>query len=53
MASQKVTLGEATYEIRRTFTGTRPVSELIALRYFQGLPQKGNASFDRKPRKEV
>lgn len=38
MEQQETTMGQVTYELRRVFQGTRPLSELIADRLAQNIP---------------
>ena len=38
MEPQTVTIGQATYELRRTFQDTRPLVELMAERLAQKIP---------------
>ena len=38
MEQQTITMGQVTYELRRVFQGTRPLSELIAERLAQSIP---------------
>ena len=38
MEQQTVTMGQVTYELRRVFQGTRPLSELMAERIAQNIP---------------
>ena len=38
MEQQTITMGQATYELRRVFQGTRSLSELMAERIFQNIP---------------
>lgn len=38
MEPQIITIGEASYELRRVFQGTRPLTELIAERLVQNIP---------------
>ena len=38
MEPQTVTIGQATYELRRAFQGTRPLMELMAERMVQKIP---------------
>ena len=38
MEQQTITIGQATYELRRVFQGTRPLSELMAERIVQNIP---------------
>lgn len=35
---QQITMGQATYELRRVFQGSRPLSELMAERIAQNIP---------------
>lgn len=37
MEQQTVTIGQVTYELRRVFQGTRPLSELMAERIAQNI----------------
>ena len=37
MEQQTITMGQVTYELRRVFRGTRPLSELIAERLTQNI----------------
>lgn len=38
MERQTITMGQVTYELRRVFQGTRPLSELMAERLAQNIP---------------
>lgn len=38
MEQQTITIGQVTYELRRVFQGTRPLSELMAERLAQNIP---------------
>ena len=38
MEQQTITMGQVTYELRRVFQGTRPLSKLIAERLTQNIP---------------
>ena len=38
MDPQTVTIGQATYELRRAFQGARPLTELMAERLAQNIP---------------
>ncbi len=38
MEQQEITIGQVTYELRRVFQGTRPLSELMAERIAQNIP---------------
>ena len=38
MEQQTITMGQVTYELRRIFQGTRPLSELMAERLAQNIP---------------
>ena len=38
MEQQTITMGQVTYELRRVFQGTRPLSELMAERLGQNIP---------------
>ena len=38
MEQQTITMGQVTYELRRVFQGTRPLSELMAERIVQNIP---------------
>ena len=38
MEQQEITMGQVTYELRRVFQGTRPLSELMAERLAQNIP---------------
>ena len=38
MEQQTVTIGSATYELRRAFQGARPLAELMAERLAQNIP---------------
>lgn len=38
MEQQEITMGQVTYELRRVFQGTRPLSELMAERLTQNIP---------------
>ena len=38
MEQQTITMGQVTYELRRVFQGTRPLSELMAERIDQNIP---------------
>lgn len=38
MEQQTIIMGQATYELRRVFRGTRPLSELMAERITQNIP---------------
>ena len=38
MEQQTITMGQVTYELRRVFQGTRPLSELMAERLAQNMP---------------
>lgn len=38
MEQQTITMGQATYELRRVFQGTRSLSELMAERIVQNVP---------------
>lgn len=38
MEQQEITIGQVTYELRRVFHGTRPLSELMAERLAQNIP---------------
>lgn len=38
MEQQEITIGQVTYELRRVFQGTRPLSELMAERLAQNIP---------------
>lgn len=38
MEQQTIPMGQVTYELRRVFLGTRPLSELMADRLAQNLP---------------
>ena len=38
MEQQTITMGQVTYELRRVFQGTRPLSELIAERLARHIP---------------
>lgn len=38
MEQQTITIGQVTYELRRVFQGTRPLSELMAERFAQNIP---------------
>ncbi len=38
MEQQTVTIGQVTYELRRVFQGTRPLTELMAERIAQNIP---------------
>lgn len=38
MEQQTITMGQVTYELRRVFQGTRPLSELMAERLAQNIP---------------
>ena len=38
MEPQTVTIGQVTYELQRTFQGTRPLVELMAERLTQKIP---------------
>ena len=38
MEQQEITIGHVTYELRRVFLGTRPLSELMAERLAQNIP---------------
>ncbi len=38
MEQQTVTIGQVTYELRRVFQGTRPLTELMAERIAQDIP---------------
>ena len=44
MEQQTITMGEATYELRRVFQGPRPLFELMAERLAKGV--EGNSPFD-------
>ena len=39
MEQQTITMGQVTYELRRVFQGTRPLSELMAERLAQNIPE--------------
>lgn len=38
MEQQTITMGQVTYELRRVFQGTRPLSELMVERLAQNIP---------------
>ena len=38
MEQKTITMGQVTYELRRVFQGTRPLSELMAERIAQNIP---------------
>ena len=38
MEQQTITMGQVTYELRRVFQGTRPLSDLMAERLAQNIP---------------
>ena len=38
MEQQTITMGQVTYELRRVFQGTRPLSKLMAERIVQNIP---------------
>ena len=38
MEQQTITMGQVTYELRRVFQGTRPLSDLMAERIVQNIP---------------
>ena len=38
MEQQTITMGQVTYELRRVFQGTRPISDLMAERLAQNIP---------------
>ncbi len=38
MEQQTITMDQVTYELRRVFQGTRPLSELMAERLAQNIP---------------
>lgn len=38
MEQQEITMGQVTYELRRVFQGTQPLSELMAERLTQNIP---------------
>ena len=38
MEQQTITMGQVTYELRRVFQGTHPLSELMAERIAQNIP---------------
>ena len=38
MEQQEITIGQVTYDLRRVFQGTRPLSELMAERIAQNIP---------------
>lgn len=38
MEQRTITMGQVTYELRRVFQGTRPLSELMAERIAQNIP---------------
>ena len=40
MEPQTVTIGQVTYELQRTFQGTRPLVELMAERLAQKIPNE-------------
>ena len=44
MEQQEITLGQATYQVSRVYTGTRPASELVAERLVKRLSE--NPPFD-------
>ncbi|MBD5160774.1 MAG: hypothetical protein HDT14_01875 [Oscillibacter sp.] len=39
MEQQTITMGRVTYELQRVFQGTRPLSELMAERLAQNIPE--------------
>ena len=41
MEQQTITMGQATYELRRVFQGTRSLSELMAERLARNIPISG------------
>lgn len=51
MEQQIITMGQVTYELRRVFQGTRPLSELMAERLAQNIP--ANPPVDGRPDHEV
>lgn len=51
MEQQTITMGQVTYELRRVFQGTRPLSELMAERLAQNIP--ANPPVDGRPDHEV
>ncbi|MDE7220517.1 MAG: hypothetical protein K2O45_13005 [Oscillospiraceae bacterium] len=51
MEQQTITMGQVTYELRRVFQGTRPLSELMAERLAQNFPAA--RTVDGRDRHEV
>ena len=51
MEQQEITLGQVTYQVSRVYTGTCPVSELVAERLVKRLSE--NPPFDERHTKAV
>lgn len=51
MEQQNITMGQVTYELRRVFQGTRPLSELMVERLAQNIP--ADPPVDGRPSHEV
>lgn len=49
MEQQTITMGQVTYELRRVFQGTRPLSELMAERLAQNIPIDQSVDGNRPP----
>ena len=50
MEQQTITMGQATYELRRVFQGTRPLSELMAERLARHIPAGSAEASSSGPR---
>ena len=46
MEQQEITIGQVTYELRRVFQGTRPLSELMVERIVQNIPASRSVDGD-------
>lgn len=49
MEQQEITMGQATYQVRRVYQGSRPISELVVERMTQNIPSR--QSVDEHPNK--
>lgn len=50
MEQQEITIGQVTYELRRVFQGTRPLSELMAERLARHIPAGSAEASSSGPR---
>lgn len=49
MEQQEITMGQATYQVRRVYQGSRPISELVVERMTQNIPSRQSVDEHPKP----